>query len=334
MMLLYIVGFFTVPIFLVWFGHTETAKGLGCRLDSAIRSLPGPARYPIVFVGRLFLLLTGLRSGSAHHAAGQALLGIGFYVEYQIIRVVFINKNIEDSGTFAWSLINYLPIIILIPLFYHQFVIFRNFTLPHREGDMDQPPDVTKREQNPCRSLRSFYEFLIYLAFGVITGEAGYLYAIGSLSESTNSVFVHLRQMLGSPSDLRTDLKSLFVMGAALVCALILIWDVLVLLNAKVWKSKRDSVSYLVSFGKFPLLVWFFVLDALSLFIWLIVATIISPKFEHLVDANEKLALRTSFECLKFVALVYVIFSLARFSVGCKRIATADTFEEASKSPL
>jgi hypothetical protein len=324
-----------VTIAATYLVHTELARKIATMLRTTIHSLPGVLRYPILCIVRLALLLTGLGRGSSHHAAGQALLGVGFYVEYQIIRVVFLNKNPEDAGTPTWSLVNMLPIAVLLPLFYHQFVIFRNFTLPTRAHDGDELDAAT--EKNPCRTLRSVLEFIIYMAFGVITGEAGYLYAIGHVSESTNSVFLSLRSFIG-PTDLKTDLKSLFVLGAALVCALIIVWDLLVLLNVCICKSKSDSESYFANFWKFPLIAWFFALDILSLLLWLTVATIICPNFERFAQdtlkASEKGALRASFFLLEVFVLLYAIVSFLRFVVGCNRIATAASFEEARKSPL
>ncbi len=297
------------------------------KLIGVIHSLPNFFKYPILGITRMICLLSGIKSGSVHHASAQALLGVGFYIEYLIVGTVFLNKNPEVRYTFKWHLVNALPYIIIIPLFYHQFVIFRNFTIPHSHEK--------EIERHFLRALRIACEFTIYIAFGLITGEAGYLYAIGSFHAPSSAVFQFIHSLLQTDK-LDDALESLFVMGAALVCFLVLIWDVLIMLELYILGEKSDAKNYEIEFGCLRLIWWFIIADILSVALWCCIATVCSSifAFTHYGQVQNTNDLETAIEILKILALLYGLVSLLRFVIGMSKIAKASSFKEISNSPL
>lgn len=287
---------------------------------------------------RYIRLFGGFCSGSTHHAASNWLLGIGFFVEYSVIGHVFhgdINPFTNDNDSVLRSVVEWLPKIILLPLFFHQFLIFRNFTIPTSHtaaGETLHGLGATSHDWNGWRTIRSILEFLIYLAFGVITGEAGYLYAIGHLSETHTAPFTSIQGLTGHSSNLKMALETLFILGAILVCILVIIWDLLVWLSIKWGRSEADKERYYISLGGPKLLWWFLALDVFSLGIWLAIASVIWPTMYLTGNARDRMSWAIIGVALS--ALFYCTIALCRFILGCADLGARQSFSKAKNIPL
>jgi hypothetical protein len=244
------------------------------------------------------------------------------------------SQSVRAAESPASELIGWIIIILLLPLFSHQFMIVRNFTLMHAgtHDDRDIPLtdpaafDGRARKYSSglfacCFFLKSIVEFCIYLLFGVISGEAGYLYAVGSVNASKSAVFTWVQQnMLGNAS-LREALEGLFVIGALSLCMLVLLWDVLVAIAIR---SPKKGNALRNRYGR--VLKWFFVLDVFSLALWVVIGSFIFS------DLNNQIGRPTEFNkfiVLIFLSGVYLIASVVRLWKGIRRLGKEPSLQHA-----
>jgi hypothetical protein len=102
-----------------------------------------------VGVWRFIKIVSGVGSENSHEIANNYVLLLGFVIEYLIIREAVMAKFPNSALLTVGS---YLLTIVLVPLFLHQFMIFRNFALPQK---------IEKhREQKKLTELRKHCEDL------------------------------------------------------------------------------------------------------------------------------------------------------------------------------
>ena len=287
-------------------------------------------------LGRFLCMVTGIRSDSPHHAASLYVLFAGLFVEIILINNFLMHKSqsIRAAESPTSALIGWIVIVLLLPLFLHQFMIVRNFTLMHAgtHDDRDIPFadsaafDGKHRKYLSgfyacCFFLKSIVEFCIYLLFGVISGEAGYLYAVGSVNASKSGAFTWVEQnMLGS-APLREALEGLFVIGALSLCMLVVLWDVLVAIAIR---SPKGGDALRTRYER--VLVWFFVLDFFSLALWMVIGSFIFPYLNnHIGEPTEF----NKFIILIFLSGVYLIASVVRLWKGIRRLGKEPSLQHA-----
>ena len=104
---------------------------------------------------RFIKIVGGVASDNSHEVANSYVLLAGFFIEYLIIRAAVIN-TFPLLGDHLQTLMPFLLTILLIPLFFHQFLIFRNFALPtkienrrERQKVNQQSSDLLARMKTP-----------------------------------------------------------------------------------------------------------------------------------------------------------------------------------------
>jgi hypothetical protein len=284
------------------------------------------------------MLLFGRGSGSAHASATQFTLLIGFCVEavlmVGVMVEVFENHSAQGHSPVAQNFARATTSILITSLLYHQFLIFRNFSIPAHSHNIQQKP----ASENWARALRSVVEWLLYLVFGVITGEAGYLIALEHFNaygdpQGGHDMYHAVTRFLNTGEtheSLPTTLKALFVKGALGVCILVLVWDILMLISGGCYKSETDRDRYFEKFGFMRLPIWFVLCDLMSFFVWCIVASLVCPACAHWFSGNTEV----KFQVLYLTVMVYGLLNLSRFAVGVRHLGAVDSFEEAKKLPL
>jgi hypothetical protein len=86
---------------------------------------------------RFLKIVGGIGSEYSYEKAANYVLLAGFLVEYLIIREAVIQKGPIPGH--LQMMMRILLTLLLIPLFFHQFLIFRNFSLPYKiAGKRDQ----------------------------------------------------------------------------------------------------------------------------------------------------------------------------------------------------
>jgi len=84
-------------------------------------------------IGRLLLILFGLRSPSPHESATYLFLMLVFFVEAYVLFGLIIDRAAKDFSFFphgfekAAPVVVFLLVIVTLLLFCHQSLIFRNF---------------------------------------------------------------------------------------------------------------------------------------------------------------------------------------------------------------
>jgi hypothetical protein len=165
-------------------------------------------------VKRLIRAVLSTRGKASHEVAGTWLLLLGFVIEFYILQDVIIHQFREDFGDGNAMFLVVVAIagaLVILALLFHQLMIFRNFSLPHRLELRNQQQRVTtlvgtihssisqgrplhsavgelsglvapQVTSHPAwrtrRRAKKVCEVTTYLLFGVLTGEAGYLLTV------------------------------------------------------------------------------------------------------------------------------------------------------------
>jgi hypothetical protein len=300
-------------------------------------------RILVLGFGRLICIVTGFKGSSIHNAASLYILFAGFLVEVVVLGHFLVDRSepVRPPNSEADTLIRSIILLLVLPLFAHQFMIFRNFTVPHfagrgsdDESQQQETPKSTSDEDTKCdvggsagsagfgilSFVRGMTEFLIYLAFGVITGEAGYLYAVGFANDSHSAVFEWVRDCLVRTMSLQQALEGLFFVGALVVCILVFLWDILTTM-LMCFKPQGEALRRQYK----PVIGWFFGLDSFSLGVWIVIASFMFPRLNNFLGSPSDYF---KFTILLTIAALYLVSNLVRLVFGIVRLGKAESFYE------
>jgi hypothetical protein len=259
---------------------------------------------PIVRKGvwRLWLLLRGKNHEQSREIADYWLFMIGVSVEIVLLLLVFLRAQQQESDAFARIIGAGLLFFLCIALALHQFLIFRNSSLP----------GVPERK-------RRVHEIMICFLFGVLTGEIGYLYVLG---RSHYEPIVSWSDKLFGPipgenwqpgqawniDQLGVALTGIFALGAAFLFFLVLLWDF------RITRDLESRQRY------FPQLIFFWVMDLLATGIWAAVAGVVLPN-ERLFSASR----HSWLYLLGVLSLLYTFCAGVRLSYAVYRLGQHGT---------
>jgi hypothetical protein len=245
----------------------------------------------------------------AHHWVLLLGLSLEWIILYSTFSEILLVDGSDDSLA---AFLNKALLLAIVPiissLMLHQILIFRNFTV------------AESREEEINSKFLWLITFFIFIGIGAVAGEIGYIFAISKLSDiGTNGGITwfimdamqttpeHLYESCRKASSdesrhlcslknyetasLKQSLKGIFVIGAIVVCTLVIFWDVLI------WFYMRE---------KFRVLIYYFIImDISSLGIWVILSRFIVPAFY--VENIDKLKL-----LLVAVVILYILVTIAR----------------------
>lgn len=327
---------------------------------------------------RLGSCILGIAGKPSHEIAAHWLLFIGFSIEAIVLHSAIYNGYKHDfQGERAQQLaplICVAIVLIILGLLYHQFMIFRNFSLPEKiavyrlrkknlllaekvkqniagKNEIDFK-DISELAEGiilypkievgaTIRRKRKVCEIGIYLLFGVLTGEAGYMLTVLNHHPQKPSWLIETVGFLfGTKAHpWATTLECLFLVCAACVCGLVLWWDRIVL-GSRILKDE---------FGE-ELIKGFRKLDLLSLLFWLFLFVIVTPSIRGLLGAEpitpedaEISILLTQVEIGKVIwawvglfvsALFYTINIIDRWQKGLQKLKSAESDDESMITPV
>jgi len=297
---------FTIIIFaiIVWSGYIVKTKNIQISTQNFNKNFS----YRSSVLHQIFL---GFEHNHAHSVAHHMVLMIGLVLEWFILSSTLSAVYIEDNDLID-TMVVYLVISSLI---FHQILIYRNFSVSGSIHISDYQPPKDIREK-----ILYGVTLFIFIGVGAVAGEFGYIFAISILSETNTSGFIigdgfitgffmdimqtdthHIiSEIIAEGKDpnqfnieiksLQKSLKGIFVLGAIIVCILVLVWDIFV---------KND--------GNFKgLKKYFIAMDFLSLFFWGLVAILIVPSLSEI--ATKKSVIRA----MDFFIVLYVFILFAR----------------------
>lgn len=272
---------------------------------------------------RLLVTTAGLDVRGAHERASIILLFVGLAVECYVIWQALFGKISEDFRAIPemQKLLMILVPALLAGMMVHQLLIFRNFMAIERSREEPESRSIVSR-------WRGRVEILIFVVFGVLTGEVGYILTLAHEAHAFNPVGAALKGFYGTSGyPWGTTLKCLFISFAAFVCILVMIWDALMAAEG------RDGK---LNLGREELKI-FVVMDGISLVYWCLLGGIITPRLRYLMGARfsngnyfmgvqEPGGVTYLWAALLFFALVYILASLWRLR---RAIAVLDDIPEA-----
>ena len=280
---------------------------------------------------RLLCSILAVGVKSPQDKAAQILLILGFCVEFFVVYSVLVEQAKNDFR--LGSALLWLPkigvFILLTFVFFHQIQIFRNFSL------LSNLDSVTK-----VANIKRYVELSIYILFGVLTGEAGYMLTIISLPNLDGIIYSFFLNLFGGDAkDLGLILKCLFICVAALVCLLVILWDILFYSQSK--NANRDERSVFNSekfknFKKFKKFKKFVYLDVLSFLYWLAFAFVLIPNLREYLgvitqgadnDVNRNGVIVVWMLMFVF-ALSYCFICTMRITEGIIQLAKAKSYEK------
>lgn len=261
---------------------------------------------------------------SPQDKAAQILLVIGFCVEFVVVYSALVEQAIKDFGVdsvLLWPT-KIFVFILLVFAFFHQLQIFRNFSLLS-DSDSDSNTKVA--------NIKRYVELSIYIFFGVLTGEAGYMLTIISLPDCNGIIFSFFSNLLGI-DNLGLMLKFLFIFVAAVVCLLVIIWDFLFYLQFKDTNIKDINI-----------LKKFIGLDILSLFYWGLFALVLIPNAWEWIGVTQDVCNNVTQDVcnnvdrgyvilawvfMSLFALTYCLVCIKRIKEGIIELAKAPSYEK------
>jgi hypothetical protein len=305
-------------------------------------------------VGRLIKIVFGVGSEDSQAKAGHFLMVLGFCIEGWIMTQVLMDNLGDDAGKVNFIALLQLPLSlffvgVMCCLLFHQFVIFRNFSLPKNaaaqihydllraaianlrtdptnttKSDLEQlkllalvpPPAIPSRFS---RTSKSFIEISIYLLFGVLTGEAGYMLTVIHERYPSNWSVSAAFTTFGTQTSWGHTLECTFLLCAALICITVLVWDTLVILSP----AKHQYNSFWFTF---------FSNDVLSLLFWTCLIAVVTPRarsYFGAVDSSHPGKLPDFWFFLLVFGGVYACMIGSRIWKGLEYLGRLKTYDEA-----
>jgi hypothetical protein len=235
---------------------------------------------PVCVIDSVFVqVILGFEHKTAQGVAHHGVLMIGLFLEWMILYFTLTEMIQSQEGVVINTVINIIIILIISCLILHQILIFRNFSIKEFSAQNNLAQSNSTPEWR--RKCIWFVTFLIFIGIGAVAGEFGYLFAVSKLSHLGGDITGALTNFMGTNREqllvrngamegeylqilaLKQSLKGIFILGAIVVCSLVLIWDGLV----------KPDLRYKNVWSYF---IW---MDSLSLLIWLLISTFIIPSF-------------------------------------------------------
>lgn len=224
----------------------------------------------------LMRMSVGHGAETTQETATHVLMLVGFAIEGSLLfQAAWRGAKNDFSGPLGVASVQVLLMIVLTLvvalLLFHQFMIFRNFTVPRTAArTRGTPVPQVRRSQK-------LLEVSIYFLFGVLTGEAGYALTLVYQHNQSNWSASALKTLFGtdrgySPlSDAEQwglTLLCTFLLCATIICLLVLAWDFVASRDTHQRSLYPDG---LLSSFKFP--------DFLSALFWFCLLLVVSPRF-------------------------------------------------------
>lgn len=311
---------------------------------------------------RLLGILVGREAPSSQEVATHWLILVGFSIEWVVLQRVVVAHASDDVGmtvgSVVWIALVFGTAIVILCLLFHQFVIFRNFSLPreaaHRRdrievdrviqesiqalsGDGSTVPfiiDALKRVPRPEIQPQTEWrtprgqkgtEIAVYALFGVLTGEAGYKLTVLHEHDPSHWTADVIFTVFGTAGmGWGRSLECAFLFCAALICFLVLAWDAIVRFSPT---GKRHYGNLLKTFA---------LNDASSLLFWLCLFVVVTPSFRFLLGERfnpfnpAKTDIGVGIEVAWLVLIVfgalYVSLIGKRFFAGLRALAAEPSY--------
>lgn len=289
------------------------------------------------------MIVLGWRSHTSQEVATNLLLLVGFSIEWIVLQKLVLNQATLDSSSDLGQMMPLLVIgssIVILCLLFHQFAIFRNFSVPWEveqrerldtidaavqksldtlnQGDATKAIDLLQnvpsaREIAPPtdlfrRRVQKGFEILIFALFGVLTGEAGYMLTVLHEHDQSHWTSQAIRNLFGTTGwEWGRTLECAFLLCAALVCLFVLIWDFVIAASPKARERYRGSLPTFIKN------------DFLSLLFWSCLFIVNTPSIRFLL--GERFAPRSEIgPILTYAWGILILFSVLYVLVVLKRI--------------
>jgi hypothetical protein len=314
-------------------------------------------------VGRFLKILLGVKSASSHESATYLFLMLGFIVEGVVVFGLILERAAHDFSYFRYGFEKAtLPAVILlisvtVLLFLHQFLIFRNFALVAESDRKEQRQEfaveigaavasIEKSEigsalsilkalpifrtaasppagRRPRALLLTWIERLVFLFFGVLTGEAGYCLTVLHEHHEAGWLVDGLQRVLGTASWGLT-LGCVFLACAAAVCLLVLVWDLAAAFSAETRARLGKRLKH------------FIIDDLLSFLFWISLFCVVTPEVRLMLGVQgEYPVIATLGWCslvwvfLLFFSVWYVLALGKRLLSATAALASEPTYDDA-----
>lgn len=310
---------------------------------------------------RLFGILIGWKAHSSHEVATHNLMILGFMIEGYVLSQVGMERFRKDfhglrdlDGAVFWGMV-----LVIFLLLFHQFAIFRNFSLPldisarnekqvllsgihasvsSLEGgrpvadvvdklkSIVATPPIKRSKQWLGPRIKKLIEICIYGLFGVLTGEAGYMLTVLHEHDRSHWTAVVIESLFGTKGyGWGHSLECVFLICAIGICCCVLIWDYLV------WLSPDIKQEYGALINVF---MWN---DWLSLAFWTCLFAIVTPSSRWWLGARIVQAeVDTELGLCAHAWLVLLVFSSLfvykvgkRFVCGVQALGMAGSYSDA-----
>jgi hypothetical protein len=333
----------------------SSRPSFAARIGALLRDL---ACGPIRFIG----ILAGWKAESSQEVATHLLLLIGFSIEWVVLQRVVVEQAMKDARLDGPNLVpalDFATSIVILCLLFHQFVIFRNFSLPRnaedrrrqlsldrkvdqsvhflQAGNVSATLEILKHLQDPSgvrepkevKRLRllKFFEIMIFAFFGVLTGEAGYMLTVLREHDGAHWTSRALLDAFGTSGwAWGRTLECTFLLCATIVCLLVLLWDGIVALSPTTKARYGGSLWTFVKNDFLSLLFWLslFVLNTPSARFWL------GERFTGGLGGN----IPNVWGFLGATSLLYVVLIGKRVWAGFKALASEPSYLDARFTAL
>jgi hypothetical protein len=287
----------------------------------------------------LFLqVIFGLEHKSPQGIAHYWVLVIGFILESTVLHST-VNSNVPVIMMEYPVLVEIVIDLIIFNLIFHQILIFRNFSVSDAESYNSANMHLQTISNNSTENLKKILlciTFLIFIGISAVAGEFGYLFAVSKLAHigDTGGIISWLINTLGATKEvieqrfkhelpinnpemltLKYSLKGLFVMGATILCVLVIAWDIVIKFIPDEYK-KFEGVWLLFIF-----------MDLLSLSVWVFISPLIIPNADFMTSMDVWIF-------LMLIMVIYSVFSGLRIWKGYAKITNTNDLTDTSKIAL
>jgi hypothetical protein len=323
-------------------------------------------RTPVTLIRgfiRFLGILIGWKAETSHEVATHSLLVVGFVIEGYILSQVILERFSHD---FTGQILEAKPVVIIglgiviFLLLFHQFVVFRNFSLPKEIENRDHkeklnetlkmtieelqsgrsPQTLIEKLQKKASSAnqsineREFWdpkskkllEILTYGLFGVLTGEAGYMLTVLHEHDPSHWTARFFWAFFGTRGlAWGQTLECAFLFCAMAICVCVLVWDAIVTTSPR---ANQDYGDWLKTF-------WWN--DGGSFCFWLCLFLVVTPNARWVIgvrigsDSNAVVLGYCLYAWLFLLGCssLYIFLTGARFLRGLKTLGTVPEYRDA-----
>lgn len=269
----------------------------------------------------LFLIAIGWNANSSQEIATNLLIIVGFFIEGIVLHEAIMRQATADFLP-TFGIVRIASVIafafVAASLFFHQFVIFRNFSLSPGAG-------VNSKERK-----QRWLEVALYVCFGVLTGEVGYLLTVvrehnpsSRIADAIVTLFGTRKPFIEKELDWLLTLECAFLLGAISICFFVLVWDAFVRSSPN---TNSDDRAWLETYWRN---------DLTSLAFWICLLTVVTPRarwqfgvrFDPIRDLGTVIVL--AWIVIGASSLSYVIMMSKRLKAGLNALAAEESYAAA-----